>query len=139
MKASRIVKTYEAAATLCRVAPSSVTSRASFPLGAAAAALKREPRQIAERNLRRVLGDGVHGRELRRMSREVFVSYARYYIDSFSLPSRSADEIEAGFTIDGYHYIEAALAGTPGPERPPAEREAGPERPSGAGVGTWVR
>jgi lauroyl/myristoyl acyltransferase len=123
VKGSRVVKTYEAAAALCRVAPTSVTSRVSFPLGAAAAALQHEPRQIAERNLRRVLGDGVHGRELRRMSREVFVSYARYYVDSFRLPSRSAEEIAAGFTIDGYHHIEAALAErNAGPERPPAER-----------------
>jgi len=130
VKGSRVVKTYEAAAALCRVAPTSVTSRVSFPLGAAAAALQHEPRQIAERNLRRVLGDGVHGRELRRMSREVFVSYARYYVDSFRLPSRSAEEIAAGFTIDGYHHIEAALAErNAGPERPPAERNAGPERP----------
>ena len=113
MKAS--VTAYKAAAAFCRVAPSSVTSHLAFPLGAAAAALQREPRKIAERNLRRVLGAGLHGRELRRMSREVFVSYARYYVDSFRLPTRRADEIERGFTVDGYHYIEAALAGETGP------------------------
>jgi KDO2-lipid IV(A) lauroyltransferase len=49
------------------------------------------------------------------MSRDVFVSYARYYVDSFSLPSRSADEIEQGFTVDGYHHVEEALAGEAGP------------------------
>jgi len=115
VKNPRVVTTYKAAAAFCRVAPSSVTSRLAFPLGVAAAALQREPRKIAERNLRRVLGAGLHGRELRRMSRAVFVSYARYYVDSFRLPSRSADEIEEGFTVDGYHHVEAALAGETGP------------------------
>ena len=115
MKAARIVAAYKAAAAICRVAPSAVTSRLAFPLGAAAGALRAEPRKIAERNLRRVLGAGLHGRELRRMSRDVFVSYARYYVDSFRLPSCSADEIESGFTVEGYHHVEAALAGQAGP------------------------
>jgi KDO2-lipid IV(A) lauroyltransferase len=115
VKTSRVVATYKAAAALCRVAPSAVTSRVAFPIGVAAAAWQHEPRKIAERNLRRVLGEGLHGRELRRLSREVFVSYARYYVDSFRLPSRSADEIERGFTVDGYDHVEAALAGETGP------------------------
>ena len=115
MKPSRVVATYKAAATFCRVAPEAITARLALPIGAAAAALQREPRKIAERNLRRVLGAGLHGRELRRMSRDVFVSYARYYVQSFSLPSRSADEIERGFTVDGYHHVEEALAGEAGP------------------------
>lgn len=70
---------------------------------------------IAERNLRRVLGEGLHGRELGRLSREVFVSYARYYIDSFRLPSRTASEVEAGFTVEGYEHVEEALAAGVGP------------------------
>jgi len=70
---------------------------------------------IAERNLRRVLGEGLHGRELRRLSREVFVSYARYYVDSFRLPSRTASEVEAGFTVEGYEHVEKSLADGFGP------------------------
>ena len=115
MKPSRVVATYKAAATLCRIAPEAVTARLALPIGAAAAAIQREPRKIAERNLRRVLGAGVHGRELDRLSRGVFVSYARYFIDSFRLPSLSADEIEAGWTVEGYEHVEAALAGATGP------------------------
>ena len=115
MKPSRVVATYKAAATFCRIAPEAVTARLAFPIGAAAAAFQREPRKIAERNLRRALGAGLHGRELDRLSRGVFVSYARYFIDSFRLPSLSADEIEAGWTVDGYEHVEAALAGATGP------------------------
>ena len=85
MKPSRVVATYKAAATFCRIAPESVTARLAFPIGAVAAAFQREPRKIAERNLRRALGAGLHGRELDRLSRGVFVSYARYFIDSFRL------------------------------------------------------
>ena len=115
MKTPRIVTIHKAAAALCRVAPPAVTSRLAFPIGATAATLQRDARMIAERNLRRALGAGLHGRELHRLSREVFVSYARYYIDSFRLPTLTADEVESGWTIDGYHYVEEALAGGIGP------------------------
>jgi KDO2-lipid IV(A) lauroyltransferase len=115
VKPSRVVAIYKAAAAFCRVAPAAVTDRLAFPLGAIAAAVQRQPRKIAERNLRRVLGAGLHGRELDRLSRGVFVSYARYYIDSFRLPSRSVEEIDRGFTVEGYEHVEAALAGETGP------------------------
>jgi KDO2-lipid IV(A) lauroyltransferase len=115
VKTSATVTTYKAAAAFSRWAPDAVTSRLAVPIGAAAAALKPEARTIAERNLRRVLGAGLHGRELRRLSRSVFVSYARYYIDSFRLPSRSADEVEGAWTVEGYNYVEEALAGETGP------------------------
>ena len=115
MKTPRVVTIHKAAAALCRVAPPAVTSRLAFPIGAAAATVQRDARMIAERNLRRALGAGLHGRELHRLSREVFVSYARYYIDSFRLPTLTADEVESGWTIDGYHYVEEALAGGIGP------------------------
>ena len=115
MSTPRVVTIHKAAAAFCRVAPPAITARLALPIGAAAAAVKPESRMIAERNLRRVLGAGLHGRELHRLSREVFVSYARYYIDSFRLPSRTPDEIEGGFTVEGYHHVEAALAGQTGP------------------------
>ena len=115
MKPSRVVAIYKAAAAFCRVAPATVTARLAFPLGAAAASIQCEPRRVAERNLRRVLGAGLHGRELDRLSRGIFVSYARYFIDSFRLPSRSAAEIEAGWTVEGYEHVEAALGGATGP------------------------
>jgi len=115
VKSSSTVSLYKAAADFCRWAPDAVTSRLALPIGAAAAALKREPRAIAERNLRRVLGAGIHGRELRRLSRSVFVSYARYYVDSFRLPSLTAAEVEDDWTVDGYNHVEDALANGTGP------------------------
>jgi KDO2-lipid IV(A) lauroyltransferase len=115
VKPSHVVATYKAAAAFCRAAPPAVTERLAFPLGAIAAVVQREPRSIVERHLRRVLGDGLHGRELDRLSRDVFVSYTRYFIDSFRLPSRSAAEIADGFTVDGYEHVVQALEGPTGP------------------------
>jgi KDO2-lipid IV(A) lauroyltransferase len=115
VKPSRVVASYKAAAAFCRATPAAVTQRLAFPLGAVAAAVQREQRAIVERHLRRVLGEGLHGRELNRLSRGVFVSYARYFIDSFRLPSRSADEIGHGFTVEGYEHVEKGLEGPVGP------------------------
>ena len=115
MKSSTTVSFYKAAAAFCRRAPEAVTSRLAYPIGATVAAIERQPRSIAERNLRRVLGAGVHGRELRRLSRSVFISYARYYVDSFRLPSLTPDEVEGEWSVDGYNYVEDALAGATGP------------------------
>lgn len=42
--------------------------------------------QVLEGNLRRVLGEGVTGRELRAVSREAMRSYARYWLEVFRLP-----------------------------------------------------
>ena len=45
--------------------------------------------------------------------REAFVSYARYWMESLRLPRMTAEEVDAGFTIEGLEHIRAALdAGT---------------------------
>jgi KDO2-lipid IV(A) lauroyltransferase len=115
VKPSRVVAIYRAGAAFCRAAPAAVTERLALPIGAVAAMVQRQPRAIVERHLRRVLGADLHGRELDRLSRGVFVSYARYFVDSFRLPSRSAAEIEGGFTVEGYEHVEKGLAGSVGP------------------------
>jgi KDO2-lipid IV(A) lauroyltransferase len=94
---------------LAQRAPAPVALGAGRLIGTGAALVASERRTIVERNLRRALGTQLHGRELRRLVRETFRSYARYYFESFRLPSLSRDEIEAGFTIDGYEHIDAAF------------------------------
>ena len=50
------------------------------------------------------------GPTLERAVEAAFDSYARYYVDSFRLPSLSAAEVEAGFTVDGFEHIVAGRA-----------------------------
>ena len=86
MHPSVVVGAYRTASSLARAVPERVADAASFALGSAVAAIPGDRRRIVERNLRRALGPSLHGRELRRNVREVYRSYARYYIESFRLP-----------------------------------------------------
>jgi KDO2-lipid IV(A) lauroyltransferase len=52
----------------------------------------------------------LQGRDLDRAVRHLFESYARYYAESFRLPSCSLAEIDAGFTAEGFEHIETARA-----------------------------
>jgi KDO2-lipid IV(A) lauroyltransferase len=70
-------------------------------------------RLIVERNLRRVRGDDLGGRELDAAVTATFESYARYYFDSFRLTSMSVADVDAGFTVEGLHHLEAALDNDP--------------------------
>jgi KDO2-lipid IV(A) lauroyltransferase len=70
---------------------------------------------MTERNLRRALGAELHGRELRRLVDQTFSSYARYYIDSFRLPNLTREEVENGWTVEGYEHVQAAVDSGTGP------------------------
>ncbi len=61
------------------------------------------------RHLRRV-DPTLEGVALRRAVQEAFDSYARYWLESFRLPSLSVDEVERGFDVDGFEHITDALA-----------------------------
>lgn len=66
-----------------------------------------------EQNLRRVVGPDVSDTELAWLVREGLRSYARYWLQSFRLPSLSRHEIERGFRLEGSHLLgEAVAAGT---------------------------
>ena len=56
---------------------------------------------MVERHMRRV-NPQANDAEIRKMARDVFQSYAHYYLESFRLPSRTADKVAATTTIDGY-------------------------------------
>ncbi len=52
--------------------------------------------QVLEGNLRRVMGPGITGKELRALSRRALRSYARYWLEVFRLPVISKERILAG-------------------------------------------
>ena len=107
-----VTPAYRVAAGLARRAPGPVTAWAARRLGRLAYLSASGRRAQVERNLRRV-DPTLSGRELDRLARHTFESYARYYEESFRLPDRSVAELDAGFTHEGFEHLERAIhAGT---------------------------
>ena len=104
-----ITSAYKAAALGARYVPRSVSSLAVRAGGKAASLLAGDRRVIVERNLARVSDEMLTSNELRTGAAKVFEQYGRYYLDSFRLPSLSAEEIEDGFTYVGYEHITGPL------------------------------
>lgn len=108
MAAASVVRVYRSAAGLARVLPEPVVRPMAAGAGALAALILRQRRQMVRRHLRRVLGPGVGPAELRRAVRRSFVSYARYWLDTFRLSSRSLAQLRVD--VEGVEHVEAAVA-----------------------------
>ena len=76
----------------------------------AGAAVTSDKATIVARNLERVLGRPLAGLERRRMVSAAFASYARYYVESFRLPSLSASEVDGRFAYEGFGELDRAIA-----------------------------
>jgi KDO2-lipid IV(A) lauroyltransferase len=106
----RIVRAYQAGAWLAQHTPVPIGDAVASGLGSLVSAVPSERRFMAERNMQRVHGPGLEGRALARARREVFRSYARYWVESLRLPSLPPDEIERGLTYEGLEHILEARA-----------------------------
>jgi lauroyl/myristoyl acyltransferase len=84
---------------LVRKLPESV-ARSLFNTGAEVA-WRRQGHgvQVLEGNLARVIPEA-DGAELRRLSRQALRSYARYYLEAFRLQDYTAEQLDAGTTVD---------------------------------------
>ena len=58
--------------------------------------------QVLEGNLRRVIGSGAPGGQLRGLSRQVMRSYARYWLEAFRLPVMPAGRLLEGMHVTGH-------------------------------------
>lgn len=103
-----VTPAYKAAAALARVLPHSMAATGAQGLGRLVGRVAKDRRAQVERNLRRV-DPSLSGRRLSRLVDETFVSYARYYEESFRLPGTSAADLDAGFQPDGWHRLDDAL------------------------------
>jgi KDO2-lipid IV(A) lauroyltransferase len=81
----------------------------SWIAGSLAALIGGSRRAMFERHVRRVRPD-IPARLMRRSSRRAFQAYARYYVESFRLPRLSRKRVERGFSVEGFEYIEQAIA-----------------------------
>jgi phosphatidylinositol dimannoside acyltransferase len=65
--------------------------------------------QVLEGNLRRVLGPGATGAQVRAVSRESMRSYARYWLEVFRLPVMPVSRLIAGMEDDSHGNVQVAL------------------------------
>ena len=94
---------------VCRVPES--WSRAAFMLGADIA-WRRQGHgvQVLEGNLQRVIGADAGSGELRKLSRKVMRSYARYYLEAFRLQVIPRERLlESGVHLEGAENFERSL------------------------------
>lgn len=100
---------FRAASGFSRALPGFVSDDFARPIGFGANVLRRERRGTIERHLRRV-DPSLDGWQLRQAVKQAFDSYARYWIESFRLPTTSARIVDAGFSVEGYEHITQGLA-----------------------------
>ncbi len=110
-----VVRAYRLAAQLARVVPLRAVPALSWCIGAALARRANPRRLMIERNLVRVRGSSLTPRQRRRFVRASYASYARYYLESFKLPTLGFDAVTHRFRVDGYEHIGDALAAGQGP------------------------
>jgi phosphatidylinositol dimannoside acyltransferase len=109
-----VTPAYRGAYAIAQVLPSSVIDVLAPGVAGLAALRPGDQRAMVERHQRRV-DPGLGGAELQRRVREVFRSYGRYYGEAFRLPTIGAEELDRGFTREGFEHVEEALARGVGP------------------------
>lgn len=100
---------YRFGALAAKLLPGPMTSLTAAGLGFGASVASPTKRAIIERHLQRV-NPNLRGASLRVAVQQAFDSYARYYVESFRLPSLSARTVSKSFSVDGFEHIPAALA-----------------------------
>jgi len=106
---SALVNTYKLGSLAARVMPGPFASATASMIGLGMSNSMRDKRSMIERHLRRV-DPSLRGLALRQAVQQSFDSYARYYVDSFRLPLLSARTVDAGFTTEGLHSVDDAIA-----------------------------
>lgn len=91
-----------------RLMPGPVAAMAASSLGFGASFASPARREMFQRHLRRV-NPSLGRTAVRVATQTAFDSYARYYMESFRLPTLSKCTVERGFTTDGYDHITTAL------------------------------
>jgi phosphatidylinositol dimannoside acyltransferase len=102
------VNAYKMGSLAARLMPGPLASAAATSLGFTASFANAERRAMIERHIKRV-NPALGGASLRVAVGQAFDSYARYYVESFRLPSLSKRVVDKSFSVDGFHHITDAL------------------------------
>ena len=99
---SLIVGTYKLGSLLSKGIPGFLSGTVGSLIGLPTSISMRDKRKMVERHMRRVRPQA-SSTEIRRLTQQVFDSYARYYLESFRLPALSSEQVAASMTVEGYH------------------------------------
>jgi lauroyl/myristoyl acyltransferase len=100
---------YRTAGAIAEALPAGVASAMAWGLGKTVARTMRERRRMITRHLRRVHGDEVDDRALRREVQRAFDSYARYWMEAFRLTRYSPEYVDAHVSSEGMDHLDDAL------------------------------
>jgi phosphatidylinositol dimannoside acyltransferase len=103
-------KAYQTAAVGARALPQPVASGAAKALAFGLRHGLKERRLMVARHQQRIAGGALGAKQLDAQVEKTFEAYAQYWVDSFRLTGRTTAEVDAGFRVDGAHYIDEALA-----------------------------
>lgn len=99
---------YRSAAALAGWLPAPVAATAAVGVGWCAARVLRRRRRVVARTLSRVTGGHLRGRELAHAVDMVFLSYARYWLETFRLTGATRDLLDQGTEIRGLAHLDTA-------------------------------
>lgn len=99
---------FRIATLLGSATPAVVSHVAALSLGGVGAVAMRRERRIVERHQRRV-SPHLTTLQMQRRVNDAFQSYLRYYLETFRISSLTNEEIDAGFSTEGYSHIERAV------------------------------
>jgi KDO2-lipid IV(A) lauroyltransferase len=100
---------YRLGSLAARLTPGPIAGATASMMGFGVSVSSPERRAMIQRHLRRVNPE-VSSAVLRVQTQAAFDSYARYYVESFKLPTLSKRAVERGFTKEGYQHIVDGLA-----------------------------
>jgi KDO2-lipid IV(A) lauroyltransferase len=97
-----VVGSYKLGSLLSKGVPGFLSGTMGSLVGLPASLGMRDKRKMVERHMRRVRPNA-SSIEIRRLTQQVFDSYARYYLESFRLPTLTNAQVAASFTVEGYY------------------------------------
>lgn len=102
------VASYKFGSLASRMVPVGLMQATAASLGFGISFMTPARRKMVERHLQRV-NPSLRGNALRLAVQQAFDSYARYYVESFRLPSLSVRTVDRAFSTDGFHHITDGL------------------------------
>ncbi len=98
------LSSYRLGSLAARLMPGPMAASASASIGFGASFASPAKRRMIERHLQRV-NPKLRGTALRVASQQAFDFYARYYVESFRLPTMTKEAVAKPFTIDGWQQV----------------------------------
>lgn len=93
-----------------RALPGSVSHALTSALAPVFVALRSDHLDVVRSHQRRAHDGELSDRELERAIRAAFASYARYWVESFRLPTTPAYELDARLSLEGLDHLDRGLA-----------------------------